>query len=74
VPDSAAAYRERILTAHASSPFGLLVAGVDPGNAAVYRQTDELLRLAWQAAVVQYADTLKKLRPPPGTTAQSVTP
>jgi hypothetical protein len=74
VPDSAAAYRARILSDHSRSPFALLLSGVDPGEAAVYRQTDELLRLAWRTAVAQFTDSLRKLRPPPGTTAQGVVP
>ena len=65
VPDSADAYRERVVSRHPRSPFALLVAGRDPGDVGVYRQTDELLRIAWQSATKQFADTIKKLRPPP---------
>jgi hypothetical protein len=68
MPDSSEAYRTRIVTVHSRSPYALLVAGADVPFEAVYRQTDELLRNAWNLGIAQFTDSIRKLRPPaPGT-------
>jgi hypothetical protein len=75
MPDSAEAYRTRIVNVHSRSPYALLVAGADVPFEAVYRQTDELLRNAWNLGLAQFTDSIRKLRPPaPGAPGSQVPP
>lgn len=61
-PDSAVAYRERVATAYAQSPFARVARGeVLPNDA--FRQTDAMLRPMWTLLSARLADSLRKLRP-----------
>jgi hypothetical protein len=64
---------DAITTVHSRSPYALLVAA-RMCRRAVYRQTDELLRNAWNLGLAQFTDSIRKLRPPAAGTPGSQVP
>ena len=68
--DSSEAFRARIRTQYANSPYGLLLQGGDPAVIPAYAQADRALNDAWRAAVQALGDSINRLRPAP-TQAQA---
>jgi hypothetical protein len=64
-PDSADAFHARIRRDYAESPYGVLLAGGDPGRVASYGQAEVQLRDSWAGAVRALTDSIRALRPPP---------
>jgi hypothetical protein len=58
-PDSASAYRARVIERYRGTPFGRLLVGDERGSGqAPYERTDDLLRQAWKRAT----DSLRVIR------------
>ena len=58
LPDSADAYRDRVIREYPGSGFAMALTGRDPSALQSFRQTEELLRQFWTTAV----DSVAKLR------------
>lgn len=70
-PDSAAAWKERIISQHSSSNVAAWLSGQDPATRSDFVTSQSLLNGAWRDATRIWADTLRKIRAAQAAEARS---
>jgi hypothetical protein len=73
-PDSAAAFRERIITDYSRTPYAALLEGVGIDRAPGYEQAERALRDAWRVGMQAFGDSLNERRQATTTAAAPASP
>jgi hypothetical protein len=73
-PDSAEAWRARLLRDHPGSYVAAWLRGEDPGQRADFVSTPQLLTFTWEATTRLWSDSVRKLRQPRAAGAPGLLP